>query len=916
MNRFRPNRFRIIALLLGLAVLAGAGFARALEFSGPIVVSWNDDLLCGAVVPTADGARQQVVVGTSAGWVRLLRPSTSVAENFGFAGQLFAQGRVVAMAPWEGRAAGSPGVVVCTANPDRVIFAELTASYPYFNRVGSVDLVEDPGSAVFLDDAGGTLGTIAVSLPGIDQIALLTELDGTWSLAGTLPAGDRPTSLVALNLDEDAERELVAVNQGALSRSLGRYDRLADGSYGLTRTLAVDGAPRSAQALDWDGDGLQEVFVSLTDSARIVAYDASGLSLVERTRVDLPFTPGHFSLAGGAGARTDIFTCAEDLQLVDHRTAPGGLDLHVTYYPGGPATAVLNCDFNGDTLADLAVLGGEGQYASVLYGKPDGTHWGFPALDLPSAAGPTVMADLDGDGRRELAVVGLGQKVIARYDRAPDGGFEYAYRSSSIGFLASALAAIQLDADPARELAAYDPGAGRVVLYKLVEGVYAELDEFEAEMSWSGLIAADLDGDGLDDLLGYSRSTRSIAAYFGLGGGSFSGRVDWTLGQPIHELQCLDLDEDGRLDLVHSDGISKVWFATNPAGRALVDPGYVYAGAGASELAAGDLDFDGDADIVVGNRDDDSITMIENPGTGVLIRRVGSMSLLWSFDDVICVDVDGSGAAEVLLLQRARRSLGISFALGDWQFSPASEYPLFSTPYRLLTVDREQDGALDLVALDNLNGLGYVLPNAERVIVATDEPVLRVRCAGEELEILVRPEASGDWRLDFVAGPDPLPLAGAGGAWIGTQDYERGQWRHRVPVAALVGLDRAADPRLRWTGEGIGGPRTVEIAIPPGCGTQAASAPGLAWVRLPGPNPFNPRVSFAISLARAEELTVDVFDLAGRHVRRLAQGRHEPGEHVFVWQGEGPRGRAAAGAYFVLAQTESQQLISKVLLLK
>ena len=106
LNRLRPYLFRIAPLLVCLAVLAGAGPAGALEFSGPIVLPWNDDLVCGTVVPTVDGARQQVVVGTSAGWVRILRPSSSLAESFNFVGQLFAQGRVVAMAPWEGREAG------------------------------------------------------------------------------------------------------------------------------------------------------------------------------------------------------------------------------------------------------------------------------------------------------------------------------------------------------------------------------------------------------------------------------------------------------------------------------------------------------------------------------------------------------------------------------------------------------------------------------------------------------------------------------------------------------------------------------------------------------------------------------------------------------------------------------------------
>ena len=164
--------------------------ADTLEFSGPIVVPWNDDLPLRsrrADPPTAH--RDQLVVGTAAGWVRLLRPSNTGAETFNFVGQLLAQGRVVSMERWEGRPAASPGVVICTANPDRVIFAEVVESYPYLNRVGSVDLVEDPGGLVFLDDGQGSLETIAVSLTGIDQIALLHLRDGAWSAGGNPRGG-------------------------------------------------------------------------------------------------------------------------------------------------------------------------------------------------------------------------------------------------------------------------------------------------------------------------------------------------------------------------------------------------------------------------------------------------------------------------------------------------------------------------------------------------------------------------------------------------------------------------------------------------------------------------------------------------------------------------------------------------------
>lgn len=915
LNRFRPNRFRILAALAGLLALAGVDRARAVEFSGPIVVPWNDDVVCGTVVPTLDGARQQVVVGTTVGWVRLLRPAGTFAETFNFQGQMFVGGRVVSMVAWEGRPVASPGVVLCTADPDRLIFAEVLGSYPYLRQVDAIDLVEDPGSIAVLDDPAGEMNNVAVSLPGIDAITIAREEGGAWSLGPTLAAGDRPTSIVALDLDEDPERELVSANEGVLSRSLGRYDRQADGSYRLERTLPVDGAPRQALVRDWDRDGSSEVVVALEDSARVVVFDATGDALIERDRVELPFVPGHVALAEVPGGWTAVFSCARDRRLLDYRTA-GGSGPQATYYPGGPAVAVLPCDFNGDSIPDLAVLGGAAQYASIQYGRPDASYWAYPALDLPSTAGAAILAEMDGDGRADLVVAGFGTSELS-FHRRGEGGFEFEPRFTPLGYLPGVLAAIQLDADAEHELAVYDLGSGRVHLYELdAEGTFVALGRFDAESSWSGLLAADLDHDGLEDLLGYSRSTRSIAAYFGQGGGSFTGRFDWTLGQPIHELTCLDLDDDGLLEIVHSDGVSKVWFAPNLTGRELGEPDWVYAGAEAAELATGDLDADGDADIAVGNVADNSLSLLENPGTGELVRRVGSFSLEAGFSDVLCAEVDDLPPQEVLLLQRNTRTVGISYALGDWQFAPTLDYPLHGSPYRLLAVGREGGGPADLLALDNINDLGYVLPNAERTIVAVDPLSLQVRCDGEDVEIRVRPDRPGPWRLDLVTGAETIGIATASEVRLGSRQYERGEWRHRLPVGALPRPEAAATARVRLTMGGTVVGESVERPWPAGCGGEAPSPGDLAWIRRPGPNPFNPSVSCALRLPRAADLTVDVYDVAGRHVRRLAAGRHEAGEHVFVWSGDGPRGRAAAGTYFLLARTGSAQLISKVLLLK
>ena len=83
------------------------------------------------------------------------------------------------------------------------------------------------------------------------------------------------------------------------------------------------------------------------------------------------------------------------------------------------------------------------------------------------------------------------------------------------------------------------------------------------------------------------------------------------------------------------------------------------------------------------------------------------------------------------------------------------------------------------------------------------------------------------------------------------------------------------------------------------------------------PNPFNPRLSVAFSLQREEAVTVAVYSLDGRLVKRLANGSFAAGEHAFAWDGRDDRGRGqASGTYLVQMQAGATRVSEKVALVR
>ncbi len=78
---------------------------------------------------------------------------------------------------------------------------------------------------------------------------------------------------------------------------------------------------------------------------------------------------------------------------------------------------------------------------------------------------------------------------------------------------------------------------------------------------------------------------------------------------------------------------------------------------------------------------------------------------------------------------------------------------------------------------------------------------------------------------------------------------------------------------------------------------------GLAWtVAAPNPAPPGSRMAARLLVPRADRATVGVYDVGGRRVRLLFDGRLEPGAHAIQWNGDDDQGQPVPrGLYFLRA---------------
>jgi hypothetical protein len=263
---------------------------------------------------------------------------------------LFSQELVVLMAtPTEGTALGfEPPVIYSAGQLPRTVAA--------------VDL-----------DGDLTLDLICPSDEGVSM--LFGDGDGGFRAARGFPVGEQPVLVKAADLDGDGDQDVLTVD--VLQRQFGFLENL-DGAGTLELVAEVPFTvpaeielPGGFDVGDLDGDGRPDV---------VIALHAMG-------EVRVLHNPG--SVAGFATADFDSYPLGEGLY------------------------GVVLVDVNGDEALDVVVSSSGDRTCRILLNDPDelGVLSERPAIELSFVPAAVIAGDLDGDGHVDLAFTGLEDEV-------------------------------------------------------------------------------------------------------------------------------------------------------------------------------------------------------------------------------------------------------------------------------------------------------------------------------------------------------------------------------------------------------------------------------------------------------------------------------------------------------------------------
>jgi hypothetical protein len=104
----------------------------------------------------------------------------------------------------------------------------------------------------------------------------------------------------------------------------------------------------------------------------------------------------------------------------------------------------------------------------------------------------------------------------------------------------------------------------------------------------------------------------------------------------------------------------------------------------------------------------------------------------------------------------------------------------------------------------------------------------------------------------------------------------------------------------------------VNAQAPEGVHEPVAQVPEGFELRQNYPNPFNPNTAVSFELGALSSVSLRVYDILGREVATLVEGRMEAGEHTVRWNATGQAG----GVYFYRLDAEGYRAARKMVLIK
>jgi FG-GAP-like repeat/Bacterial pre-peptidase C-terminal domain len=622
--------------------------------------------------------------------------------------------------------------------------------------------------------------------------------DGTFYPPTTDAIGQRVWRVTVADVNGDGKLDILTANKGdnTISILLGN----GDGTFQPQAVFPVGTRPGGVAVADVNGDGFPDVIVSNYADSTIGVMLNQGNDTFSTPRLYSTTVESEFAGTGPPVIADVNGDGVPDLLYPDYEGANVGVRLGLgdgafgaqRVFPAGVGAYSLSAvDANGDGKLDLVVANAVDNTVSVLLGNGNGTFQAQKVFPVGFDPFALVTADLNNDGipdfvtanrgdNTESVLLGNGDGTLKPYEVVPTGNTARGIAvadfngDGKVDFVNA-----NLGDNTATVLLGNGDGTVSTGAHQVVPA--SNLRPFQE-------VVADVNGDGIPDIITANRSDNSVSVLLGNRDGSFQTRETFATGRLPISVAVADLNGDGKPDIVTANytgsNVSVLFGNGDGTFQTHVD---LPAGNACYDVKVADLNGDGIPDLVVTNKDDNTVGVFLGEGKGAF-KPMAAFPVASGPYEVVIEDLTGNGIPDLVVSHFSYTGVDVLFGNGDGTFQPTREFPVGSRPYGLAVADLNGDGLPDIVTSDYRDNEISVLLNEDNGDFGPPQ-LYPVGKGPNEVQVA---DVNGDGRPDLVSanygsGTVSVLLGNGDGNFAPQRTFPAGSGPASVAIADLNG---------------------------------------------------------------------------------------------------------------------------------